>query len=248
MLFTLFVPFVVHGASIPIISLYTGPEPVKAGGLLTITALVYNSEKTATTFTVDFSVDNAVIAEKKVSVATVTAKPVTVSWKATSGAHIIDAVITKEVAADGVQIILSKNPSVEVTVTESGSSTDTSATNSLPNQIEQQATGIFARIDAWRVQELGTFEARRDELKQITSDTSKATNTINSITEPDKAGVPDSSMAEKSFWATGATPMQYIQYFFFIILVVIFASALFFYVVAGLLLFLIFRFFWRRFV
>jgi len=194
-------------------------------------------------------------------------KVVNVSWKVTSGDHIISAkIISPSVTISGKkQPVLIDNTSTEssrkfvsvVIKTIDGNPASSSdlikneinkATSSigdiLPAEVTAPITKNLDIISTFRENTLVNISQKKDDTKKSIDSMSKPTSVATSTS--DKTKVKTSTLSSGAVDDAAKKPIAYIKLFFLSILAFIFGSSLAFYSIVGIVLFIILRWLYRK--
>ncbi len=242
-------------------------DTIAEGDTVSIYTAVWNDASSSLSAKVEFYDQNVILGTRDVIVEPQSLKVVSVSWKVTSGDHVISAkIISPSVTISGKkQPVLIDNTSTEssrkfvsvVIKTIDGNPASSSdlikneinkATSSigdiLPTEVTAPITKNLDRISTFRENTLVNISQKKDDTKKSIDSMSKPISVATST--PDKTKVKTSTLSSGAVDDAAKKPIAYIKLFFLSILAFIFGSSLAFYSIVGIVLFIILRWLYRK--
>lgn len=240
-------------------------EPLVEGNTVKIYTAIWNGDKDPITVHVEFYDSKVILGSRDLTVEPSKIQEVSVSWKVTSGDHIISAKISSSSITTGGKkenITLDNAKTIEdhtfVPVsTKKEDGTDLKSVDVMKNEITKATTAlkdvIPESVGTPIASSLGSIDAFRGNTYTKILDTKIQTQKeIDALEKKDeKTSSPDSKTTKsettqaKPLDATDK-PITYVKLFLFSLLSFIFGSKIVFYGIAALLIFIIIRFIFRK--
>ena len=248
---------IVNSGFIPGQIWYSKPALIE-GDTVNIHTAVWNGEKQAITVKVEFYDKNVILGNREVVVSPSELKDISVSWKITSGDHVISAkIISSAVTVSGkketvtldrkitsndkqfIAVVVKNNSGEVVSQTDALKNqiekTTSELNNILPEQISTSVSDSYTTVDTIRVKAFTQLDVAKKE-------TQKEINTL----EAKSQKVSTNSDKKGSIEDATKKPITYIKLFLISFLAFIFGSKIIFYGIIIFLVFLIFRFIYRK--
>lgn len=239
---------------------YSNSSP-KEGENINIYTVVWNGRDSMLKTKVEFYDKNVILGSRDVTILANQSKEVSISWKATSGNHVISAKITSSsITSDGKkEIITSDNSQTEenklfvpVTISKANGETATSSDliknelnkagskmeDVVPEVIYTPVTNVLDKVDIFRDETAIKIDEVKDQTeKEIDSiKAEKAKNDTSKIKINEKVSVENAV----------ENPITYLKFFFLSILSFIFNTEIVFYGIFVVVIFLLLRFIYRK--
>jgi gas vesicle protein len=228
------------------------------GETVNIHTAVWNGTKTALSAKVEFYDKNVILGSRDVVVAPLELKDVYVSWKITSGDHIISAkIISSAVTVSGKKetVVLDRNETsndkkfVSVLIKNASdepvSSSDalksqvdkatSEISNIIPENVSESVADSFSAIDDFRNKNYIKAEEVKQETQKEIETFKNEENTEKSTLYP-KVGIEEATQK----------PIAYIKLFLFSVLAFILGNKIVFYGIIAFVAFLVLRFIYRK--
>lgn len=228
--------------------------PLVEGSSVKVYTVVWNSDSNPLSAKVEFYDQNVILGSRDIVVPAQSLKDVSVTWKVTSGDHVISAkIISSKITTAGVveSVVLDRNTTdadhqfvpkliKEVNGTPVSSSTiitdkvaevSSKITNAFPTEVSTPVSDTLGTLDTFRDQTLTQINAGKDA-------TNKQIALLGNSSSSSKVKPSGIDGTEK--------PIALIKLFFLSVLGFIFGNKIVFYGILAFLLFILIRFIYRK--
>lgn len=226
------------------------------GDTVNIHTAVWNGESKSLSVKVEFYDKNVVLGNREVVVNSLELKDVYISWKVTSGDHVISAKIVSSVATISnkkEKVVLNRNVTsndkqfVSVVVKNNSGETVTGGdmlqnqigkasseiVSIVPEQVSAPVSSMLGAVDTFRVDTLSKVEVAKDDTKKK----------IDSFDKDTKVTV---SQGKVEITNASEKPIAYVKLFLFSALAFILGNKIVFYGIIAVVVFYILRFVYRK--
>jgi hypothetical protein len=223
------------------------------GDTVDIHTAVFNGEKNSILAKVEFYDKNVILGSRDITLTSLELKDVFVSWKVTSGDHVISAKITSSqqtVLGKKEKIILGRNETSDdkqfvSVVVRNDKGEPISETNTIQNKLENTGEKINDLLPKEVSDSISSSftvveNFRTNTSVQINKTKEETKKEIASMESEDKS-ILDKVAKEPNLEDSTKKPITYIKLFLFTILALIFSNKILFYVVLVLVVFFILR-------
>jgi len=221
------------------------------GETVNIHTAVWNGEKESLSVKVEFYDKNVVLGSRDVVLSPSELKDISVSWKITSGDHVISAKIISSLATvlgkkekvvldriatsndkQFVSVVIKNEQGEQVSGTET---LKNQISDAIPEGVSDYASNTFEKVDNFREKEYTQFSTTKEdtqkEIELLKNEEKTTTEVLNS-----KNNIED----------TTKKPITYIKFYLFSLLAFIFGTKIVFYGILVIIVFYILRFIYRK--
>jgi hypothetical protein len=228
-------------------------EPLIAGDTVSIHTAIWNGDSKDISARVEFYDKNIVLGVRDIVIPKAQLKDVFISWKVTSGDHVISAkIVSSTLTTSGKKepVVISRSSTDEdrkfvPVAIKQVDGVPASSTDVLKNQVSKASSEIQSILPPSVAGNINSFDVFRDstykEIKIAKVETQKE---IDAKNNPTKATSPETKNA-KILDATD-TPIAHVKLFFLTILGFIFGTPIIFYGLCAFVVFIILRFLYRK--